>query len=509
MTTNEETRLIRPKRAEDGSLGMATDNKIVAHPAIDMQAAVDEYEAASPTEWNSEESQHLDKQQLEIDATQPSVIDDSEDGIALLFAENHPEFRWVQQWHKWLAWDGMVWRRDEKLQVYSSVRNLIRSIASTDPKTAKALKKSSTVSAVERMARSDHRLIATADLWDSDLFHLNTDSGIVSLIDGERSEHDPLRYMTKKTACGLGGDCSLWMSFLNDVTNGDQELIAYLQRMVGHAITGSVREHALFFFYGTGRNGKGVFLNTLHDILGDYAEVCPIESLIESKGDKHPTDLAGLMGKRFVIAQEPDHGVRWAEAKIKSMTGGDPITARFMRQDFFTFQPQFKLLIAGNHKPSFKSLDVALRSRLHLIPFTVTIPIEKRDPELPEKLRVEWPEILQWCIDGAVEYQRQGLNPPAAVMDATDEYFQDEDTIQQWVADCCDVDEKHWEPPALLFKSWREYAKAGNFDVGTQTEFKQRLEAAGYPSRKTGKKGRFHEGIRVKLAVNSAPDESF
>lgn len=430
------------------------------------------------------------------------VVDDSEDSIALLFAHNHPEFRWVQQWGSWYYWNGKVWLKDEKLLVFTRVRTLIRNIA-TDPKTAKTLKKSATVSAVAKLSRCDYRVAATADQWDADIFLLNTEGGIVNLLTGNLSNHDPGKYMTRIVGCTPHLECPRWMAFLVEVTDGDYELIAFLQRVIGYALTGSVREHALFFFYGTGRNGKGVFLNTLVSMLGDYAGVASIEALMESTGDRHPTELADLMGKRLIIAQEVEEGGKWAESRIKTLTGGDPITARKMRQDFFTFEPQFKLLIAGNHKPAFKSIDEALRSRLHLIPFTVTIPKDKRDPDLQDKLKDEWGGILQWAIDGALDYQKQGLSPPKAVTSATDAYFEDQDILQQWIVDCCDIGPDYWEPPTLLFNSWKEYAKAANLRAGTTSTFKDKLENAGYPQRNSrAMGGRYYEGIAIKPAKN-------
>src|SRR4029079_18211533 len=153
-------------------------------------------------------------------------------------------------------------------------------------------------------------------------------------------------------------------------------------RMAGYSLTGITREHALFFAYGTGGNGKGVFLNTLSAILSDYAAVAPMEAFIATQGERHPTDLAELRGARPVTSQETEEGRRWAESKIKALTGGDPITARFMRQDFFTYLPAFKLVIAGNHKPGLRGVDEAIRRRFHLVPFTVTIAEDQRDLEL-------------------------------------------------------------------------------------------------------------------------------
>jgi putative DNA primase/helicase len=211
--------------------------------------------------------------------------------------------------------------------------------------------------------------------------------------------------------------------------------------MLSYSLTGSIRDHALFFLYGTGGNGKGVFLNTWASILGDYAKVAAMETFTVSHGDRHPTDLAMLRGARAVIAQETEEGQRWAESRIKALTGGDPISARFMRQDFFTFTPAFKLMIAGNHKPSLRSVDEAVKRRFNLVPFTVTIPKAERDPKLPEKLVAEWPGILAWAIEGCLEWQHIGLSPPPAVQAATASYLADEDTIGLFLAERCATDD--------------------------------------------------------------------
>jgi putative DNA primase/helicase len=220
-----------------------------------------------------------------------------------------------------------------------------------------------------------------------------------------------------------GGDCPRWLQFLDEITAGDTELQAYLRRVAGYCLTGITTEHVLFFCYGTGANGKSVFVNTLAGIWGDYAVVAPMETFTASKTDHHPTDLAMLRGARLVIAHETEAGRRWAESKIKTLTGGDRVAARFMRQDFFEFVRQFKLLIAGNHKPGLRGVDEAIRRRLHLIPFNVTIPESQRDPQLFDKLKPEWGGILQWAVDGCLEWQRTGLAPPAAVRKAIADYL--------------------------------------------------------------------------------------
>jgi putative DNA primase/helicase len=207
------------------------------------------------------------------------------------------------------------------------------------------------------------------------------------------------------------------------VTGSDSELITYERRVLGYALTGIVREHALFFGYGTGANGKSVLLSTVAGILGDYHKTAPIETFTASNVDRHPTDLAMLRGARLVTATETEEGRQWAESRIKSLTGGDRVSARFMRQDFFEFMPQFKLVIAGNHKPSLRSVNEAIRRRFNLVPFTVTIPVEERDLNLRDKLKAEWPGILRWLVDGCLAWQREGLSAPAAVRNATSAYL--------------------------------------------------------------------------------------
>jgi putative DNA primase/helicase len=182
-------------------------------------------------------------------------------------------------------------------------------------------------------------------------------------------------------------------------------------------------------------------------ILGDYHRTAPIETFTASNSDRHPTDLAGLRGARLVSASETEEGRLWAESRIKQLTGGDMISARFMRQDFFDFLPAFKLFITGNHKPSLRSVDEAIRRRFHLIPFAVTIPPEERDPDLKVKLEAEWPGILAWLIQGCLSWQASGLRPPQAVQEATAAYLEAEDAIAAWIEERCEIDPQAWSRP--------------------------------------------------------------
>jgi putative DNA primase/helicase len=259
----------------------------------------------------------------------------SDDWLALAFTKRHADdLRYCALWGKWLCWDGARWEIDETKKIFDFVRKNIREVAveCNDLKASKQMASSKTVAAVKTMAESDRKHATHSDEWDADPWLLNTPTCTVDLRTGEKREHSQADYITRITSVGPGGECPNWLAFLDRVTDGNKELQAYLQRVVGYALTGTTSEHALFFLYGTGANGKSVFLNTIKGILAEYQKTAPIETFIESHNDKHPTDLAGLRGARLVTAVETEQGRRWAESKIKTLTGGDPVSARFMRQ---------------------------------------------------------------------------------------------------------------------------------------------------------------------------------
>ena len=437
-------------------------------------------------------------------------IEFSDESLTLRFTEAHAAtLRYVSAWGRWYEWTGTHWRADDTLRVFDHVRRLCRQASGecTKEKIAAMVASAKTVAAIERLAKVDRRHASTIDQWDADPWLLNTPAGTVDLKTGKMRAHRPSDHITKITAVAPGGECPIWLAFLAKVTDGDPELQAYLKRLAGYALTGSIREHAMFFAFGTGGNGKGVFINTLTGILAAYAVVASMETFTASQSDRHPTDLAMLRGARLVTAQETEEGRRWAESRIKALTGGDPVTARFMRQDFFTFEPVFKLLIAGNHRPGLRGVDEAIRRRMNLLPFTVTIPTAERDLHLPEKLRKEWPGILKWAIDGAVEWKEGGLKAPTAVIDATADYLDAEDALAGWLAECCmadpDVNADPF-PSSLLYSSWRTWAEQAGEFVGSQKRFVQAMVSKGYQVERItkgqdkGKKGL--RGIRFSAA---------
>lgn len=400
----------------------------------------------------------------------------TDDALALAFSGRYGEdWRYCAAWGKWLLWTGQRWQPDETLLVHHLIRALCREAAlkADSHRLAAKLAASSTVGGVERLARTDRRHASLSDEWDADIWALNTPGGVVDLRAGRLGTHDRSHRMTKLATATPRGDCPRWQDFLEDVTGGDRELQAYLQRMVGYCLTGSTAAHALFFLYGTGANGKSVFANVIATLLGDYASTAPMDTFVETRGDRHPTDLAGLRGARFVTAIETEQGRRWNESKVKAITGGDKVSARFMRQDFFEYAPHFKPVIVGNHKPAIRNVDEAMRRRLHLIPFTVTIPPERRDGQLTEKLLAERDGIMAWAVAGCLAWQREGLKPPACVVSATEEYFEAEDAVGQWIEERCLLAGTYREGVSELFDDWREWAERAGEYVGSIKRFSE------------------------------------
>jgi P4 family phage/plasmid primase-like protien len=486
-------------------------DEIVAYNAARIDPPWPEARLAQEAErlWKRDADRHGDLPDGDDgDSDTPSGGDDdgpipvrfTEDALAATFAEHHAEtWRYVAAWGQWLIWSGVVWRREDTLQAFDLARRVCREAASrarTEKLKAK-LSSAATVSAVERLARSDRRHASTTEVWDRDPWLLNTPKGVVDLRTGAVAAHDPLLHMTKTAGASASGDCPVWMEFLDTVTGGDADLQAYLQRMAGYCLSGVTTEHALFFLYGTGANGKSVFANTLTAIMGDYATVAAMDMFMASHGDRHPTDMAGLRGARVVTSIETEQGSRWAESKLKALTGGDKITARFMRQDFFEFTPQFKLLIVGNHKPSIRNVDEAMKRRLHMVPFTVTIPAPKRDKRLPDRLLAERDGILAWALRGCLEWQRTGLRPPAAVMAATEDYFEAEDAIGRWIDERCVRGPHHTEGSTALYTSWKAWAEANGEYAGSMKRFSETLSNRGFPKQDT-RQARGFRGIALK-----------
>lgn len=477
------------------------------------------------------------------DAIDKEIIDVSDQGIAdRLIAVHKGHVKYAAQWGRWLVWDDMRWKPDFTGQAELITQGVIRNVAKRlarqrylglitngkykpsedDTPEARRMKQRSAKrqsvmsvaqfkssnkrDGVLRAARVEDSVALSVDALDADPWLLNTPNGVVDLRTGRSVPHRASFLMTKITTVGPEAKKPvIWLDFLHQITGGDNELIRYLQRVAGYCLTGTTNAQTLFFGYGPGGNGKSVFVNVLSDILGDYYRQSEIETFLQSNNSRHPTEIADLQGARFVTASETVAGRQWNESRIKTMTGGERLTARFMYRDLFTYMPQFKLFIIGNHRPYLSAVNEAIRRRLHLVPFTITIPDEKRDPYLQERLiKSEAGAILNWMIEGCIEYNRLGLASPPAVVKATEEYLRAEDVIEQWLTDCCEWDANHFTSSRDLFKSWTNWALTSNERVGNERSFKAALLERAQPGaleykvqRINGKPTRGYEGLRV------------
>ena len=292
----------------------------------------------------------------------------SEDELALRFTRCHRgDLLYVDEWARWPRWDETRWQPDRTREVFDLARSVCRDAAKAAPKYAKSIRSARTVAAIVKLASADRVHARVTEDFDSDPWLLNTPGGTVDLRSGESREHRRDDHITKITKIAPGGDCPLWTESLKQWTGGGEELVNFLRRFVGYSLTGETREHVFCFLYGAGANGKSSFLNLLTWALGDYATTAPIETFTESKSDRHPTELAMLRGARLVATDEMPSGRKWNEERIKALTGGGPIAARFMRRDYFEYIPQFKLMISGNHMPGPINVGEAMKRRLLLV----------------------------------------------------------------------------------------------------------------------------------------------
>jgi putative DNA primase/helicase len=274
------------------------------------------------------------------------------------------------------------------------------------------------------------------------------------------------------------GPHPIWTGFLMDATGGDEDMLGFLQILVGYVLTGQTVEHVLAFLFGPGGNGKSVFLNVLTRLMGDYAVTAPMDAFAAAQGERHSTELAMLAGARLVTASETQEGRAWDEARIKAVSGGDPITARFMRQDNFTFKPRFKLLISGNFQPVLRNVDPAMRRRLLMLPFTRTP--ARPDPDLEQKIWGEAPAIMAWAIRGCLAWQDEGLPRPEAVTLATDTYFTDQDGFGEWLEASTEIGGAgSFAAAADLFASWKGFCEAAGERPGTAKTLGAKLRRRG------------------------------
>lgn len=399
----------------------------------------------------------------------------TEDSIALSFESTHRNrFKFNATRGQWHVWNGHTWVPDDTFAVTDAVRGHCRTRG-----TAK-LHKNAAVRGVEALCRTSRHFARASASLDHDPFLLGTPGGTVKLQTGTMTPANPDDLITRSTAVAPRvGTPKLWLQFLDQATGGDAAFVRYLQQVAGYCLTGDTREHALFFVYGDGGTGKSTFLNTLQRLLGSYTKTAPMDVFAASGFDKHPTELAMLAGARLVAANETEQGRKWAAARIKSLTGGDEITARFMRQDFFTYRPEFKLLFVGNFAPSFETVDEAMRRRFFVLPFDIKPAI--KDERLMEKLAAEAPQIMNWCIEGCCDWQSNGLHAPERVVKATGVYFETQDLFKQWLEErVVRSDYKMTTSKSRALASWNAFRASAGEKPERDRDLNQRLTRHGY-----------------------------
>lgn len=424
----------------------------------------------------------------------------AEDALARAFTAAHPELRYVAPWKQWLEWTPGGWQEDTTLHVFDLARQLcveqaMAHVGQATPAAIVKAKSAGTRAAVENLARADRVHAASVAQWDHDLYGLNTPGGYVDLRTGNIR---PVRlddYCLKMAAATPAGESSVWLDFLKYGTDGDTELIGFLQRWAGLCATGDTREQKFVFMHGRGGSGKGTFLNTVTRVLGSYAKSIAMETLTESNIDRHPEEIARLAGVRMVTASETQQGKRWNEARLKMLTGEDTVTARQLYQSSFDFKPQLKLTIMGNHPPGLRSVDASMKRRLLIAPFDHIPPVP--DTALPEKLWAERAGIMAWIVYGALEWQCDGLKPPESVIKASGDYFDNQDITGQWIGECCETGERLESTIRTLYASYRDYVEPTGYQPLRQGELRDALLMRGY-TRGGYKSAPTIKGLRVR-----------
>jgi putative DNA primase/helicase len=360
------------------------------------------------------------------------------------------------------------------------------------------------INAMLDLARSEPGIpVLPVDL-DRDMWLFNCANGTLDLRTGELRQPRREDLLTKLSPTEYQPDapCPNWLAFLDAIFQGDEYLILFMQRLLGYCLTGDVREQILPILWGGGANGKSTLVNAVLTTMGpDYAMKAPPDLLMESRSDRHPTELANLFGKRLVVASETHQGRRLNEALVKDITGGEPIRARRMREDFWEFSPTHKVFLLTNHRPEVRGTDEGIWRRLRLVPFEVTfwnpddpnnvgkvLPPELcQDKALGDKLTAEAPGILAWMVSGCLGWRAEGLTLPEKVSAATTEYRQAEDILAQYIAECCLIGSAMKCKASDIYASYKRWSEAmGETEQLSSKRFGEAMSERGFKRKKSG-----------------------
>ena len=425
-----------------------------------------------PTDGFDEEM----REAMELASLQTDIYTPTDDGNALRLIDDHQHrYRRIADMRKWFVWDGARWAQDhEDRAIREAARNQARTLPQ-NTKEARAWQNKSMsamgISGAVRVAETDPRISIRAAQLDAHPEYINTPSGVVNLRTGEIGPHNPAMLLSRITAYNVDLQAMHphWDHFL-DQTFNDAEMIGYMQRLAGLALLGTVTEHILPFLHGSGANGKGVFTLVLQNLLGEadtggYAVSAPDGFLMSGRDGKHETEIARLRGARLVVCSEQTSGKRFEESKVKRLTGGDILTGRFMRGDFFDFEPSHLTWVMSNHLPEVKEGGPSFWRRVRLIPFLHVVPEEERVPDLHEKLlEREGAAILGWAVKGAVEVINRGLGTPEAVVAATREYEISEDSLASFVRDECLRGPNYWSVTSAFHHRYEKHCAETGID---------------------------------------------
>src|ERR1039458_9854645 len=358
--------------------------------------------------------------------------------------------------------------------------------------------------AMQEIAARDPLLCVPAQELDANPMLLGAANGVVNLTTGKLEPNSPDKLITRYSSVSYNrtAKCPTFLKFLKKIFKGDKAKVAFIRRLVGYCITGRTGEQVFFFFFGFGANGKTTLLRVIELLLGSgMAKQTPAETLMaKTQGTKQSNDLARLQSVRVVLANEVEDGSLLAESLVKQITGGDTVTARYLFKEFFEYRPEFKLIIAGNHKPIIKSTDNGIWRRTVMVDFPVSIPKEEQDPDLPNKLEAELSGILNWAIEGCLEWQRTGLSIPESVTKDIAEYREEMDWLGQWIADSCNVGMLHEEKAMKLYLSYKGWAESNGIHAATSTAFGRRLAERGI-TKKRRADGWWYHGLSIKTGM--------
>jgi putative DNA primase/helicase len=458
--------------------------ELCAGDDVDDLGEEDEGSSAQGTETS-------DRGQEPTGADRPRTADAEADlaNARLLVATFGDRLRHVVAWKKWLCWDGTRWAIDDTGQAWRYAKR----VADTLPKTTKTGRPSRAqtapgLAAMLQLAGTEAGIAVAPSALDADPHLLNVRNGTVDLRTGQLRPHDRADLLTKMAGAGYdpGAAAPEFATFLIRI-QPDPAMLEFLARLFGHALLGKVVEHVLAIFYGVGANGKTTLLEAVANALDDYAR--PVDpGLLIDRGEVHPTGTAALFGLRLAITHEVDAGRRLAEATVKRLTGGDKITARRMREDFWDFAPSHSLVMHTNHKPLVRGTDEGIWRRLRFVPFDVVIPEHERDPKLPERLALEADGILTWMVGGYRQWQDRGLAAPEQVTTATEGVRGESDMLGLFLTDRCRLDAGQFATvqSSVLFAAWCDWCRRENVDAGTQTAFSREMTNRGYDKHKDG-----------------------